>query len=197
MPLAKVGPDAMRRASASASCSKRVGGDELVEKAPALAFLRRHGAAGVEKFGGAALADDARQHRAGAHVAAGKPDAVEQERGLRLRRGDAQIGRHGDDRAGADRHAVDRGNDRLAAMEHRLDQIAGHARERQQLLHVHGDQRADDLVHIAAGAEIAAVGQEHDGVDIVGVGQGAEGVAQLGIGLEGQRILALRAGSAG
>ncbi len=56
---------------------------------------------------------------------------------------------------------------------------------------VHGDQRADDVVHVAAGTEIAAVGQEHDGVDVVGVGQRAKRVAQLGIGFEGQRIFAL------
>ena len=44
----------------------------------------------IEQLGGAALADDARQDRAGAHVAAGKADAVEQERDLGLRRADAQ-----------------------------------------------------------------------------------------------------------
>ena len=109
MPLAKVGPDAMRRASASASCLQRVGGDEPVEEAPGFAFLRRHRAAGIEKFGGAALADDPRQDRAGAHIAAGEADAVEQKRGLRLRRCDADVGGHGDDRAGAGGDAVDRG----------------------------------------------------------------------------------------
>ena len=178
MPLAKVGPAAMRRASASASLLQRVGGDQLVEKAPGLAFLRRHGAAGVKQFGGAALADDARQDRARPHVAAGKADAIEQERGLRGGRREAQIRSHGDDGAGAGRDAVDRGDDRLAAMEHGLDQIAGHAREGEQLLCVHGDQRADDLVHVAAGAEIAAVGQEHDGVDVVRIEQASRNVSR-------------------
>ena len=73
--------------------------------------------------------------------------------------------------------AVDGGDDRLAAMEHGLDQVAGHARESEQLLCVHGDQRADDLVHVAAGAEIAAVGQEHHGVDVVGISELAKRVA--------------------
>ena len=116
---------------------KRCGGDQPVVEAPALAFLRGHGAAGVEQFGGAALADDARQDRAGAHVAAGEPDAGEQERGLGFRRGEADVGGHGDDGAGADRDAVDGRDDRLAAIEHRLDEIAGHAGEGEQLLHVH------------------------------------------------------------
>ena len=138
---------------------QRVGGDQPVVKAPGFAFLRRHGAAGVKQFGGAALADDARQDRTRPHVAAGEPDPVEQERGLRGGRGEAQIRGHGDDGAGAGGDAVDRGDDRLAAMEHGLDQVAGHARERQQLIHLHGNERADDLMHVAAGAEIAAIGQ--------------------------------------
>ena len=116
MPLAKVGPDAIRRASDSASFSRTSAATSLLKKPQAFAFLRRHGAAGIEKFGGAALADDPRQDRAGAHVAAGKADAVEQKRGLRLRRCDANVGSHGDDRAGAGGDAVDRGNNRLAAM---------------------------------------------------------------------------------
>jgi len=36
----------------------------------------------------------------------------------------------------------------------RFDQIAGHAREVEQAVRVHLRERADDLVHIAAGAEI-------------------------------------------
>src|SRR5262249_42944894 len=54
-------------------------------------------------------------------------------------------------------------------------------------------QGADDVVQVAAGAEIAAVGQEDHRIDVVGVAQRAEGVAQLGIGLESERVLALRA----
>ena len=54
------------------------------------------------------------------------------------------------------------------------------------------EQRADDVVHVAAGAEIAAVRAEHHRLDVVGVGKGTERVAQFGIGFEGDRVLALR-----
>ena len=80
----------------------------------------------------------------------------------------------------------------LPQCEHRLHQIAGHAREGEQALHVHRDQRADDVVHVAAGAEVAAVRAEDDRLHVVGVGQRAEGVAQLCVALEGQRVLPLR-----
>jgi len=71
---------------------------------------------------------------------------------------------------------------------HFLDQLAGHAREGEQARHVvlahHLDQRADDLMHVAAGAEIAASAGDHDVLDLVGVLQVAEEIAQLGIGFE-------------
>ena len=73
---------------------ERRGIDQAIVEAPALALRRRHAAAGIEELGGAALADDAGQDRTRAHVAAGEPDAREQERGLGLGRGDADIGGH-------------------------------------------------------------------------------------------------------
>ena len=82
--------------------------------------------------------------------------------------------------------------DRLAAVEHRLDEVAGHPGEGEQALHVAADQRADDVVDVAAGAEVAAVRAEDDDVDVVGVGERAEPVAELGVAVEGQRVLALR-----
>jgi tRNA(Ile2) C34 agmatinyltransferase TiaS len=118
-------------ASAIASSSSFAGLDELVEEAPALALLAAERAAGVEQLARAALADDPRQHRARAHVAAGEADAVEEERGLGARGADAQVARHRQDRAGAGADAVDRGDDRLRADAHRLDEVAGHAREHQ------------------------------------------------------------------
>jgi hypothetical protein len=54
---------------------------------------------------------------------------------------------------------VDGRDDRLAATDHRLDQVTGHAGEVQQALHVHFRQRADDVVYIAAGTEIAPLGR--------------------------------------
>ena len=50
-------------------------------------------------------------------------------------------------------------------------------------------QRADDLVHVAAGAEVAAGAGDDDGLDVARVDEAAKQVAQLGIRLERQRIL--------
>jgi hypothetical protein len=66
----------------------------------------------------------------------------------------------------------------------------GHAGEGEQARHVELGQRSDDVVHVAAGAEIAALAAQHHGLDVVGIGQIAEQVAQFGVGLEGQRVLA-------
>ena len=112
---AKVGPSAMPLGERHRLGVEVGGGDEAVEEAPGGGFVGGHGAAGVEELGGAALADDAREHGAGAHVAAGEADAGEEEGGLRLGRAEAEVGGHGDDGAGADADAVDGGDDRLAA----------------------------------------------------------------------------------
>jgi hypothetical protein len=45
-------------------------------------------------------------------------------------------------------------------------------------------------VHVAAGAEVAALPAQYHGLDVVGIGQIAEQVAQFGVGVEGQRVLA-------
>ena len=78
---------------------------------------------------------------------------------------------------------------------HRFHQITGHARELEQARHIvlalHFHQRTDDLVHIAAGAEVTPGARDDDDFHVVGIRQIAERVAQLGIGLERQRILAL------
>ena len=87
MPWAKFGPSARLRASACAS-RQRVFGEPVVE-APGEALLGAHHPAGEQQFRSAALADDPRQDRAGAHVAAGEADPGEQERRLGRRRRDA------------------------------------------------------------------------------------------------------------
>jgi hypothetical protein len=139
---------------------------------------------------GAALADDARQHRAGAHVAAGQADAVEQERRLRRAPCPGAVGRQRHHGAGPGAHAVDGGHDGLRAHAHGLDQVAGHAGEHQQLgrlQRVSGpmisctsppEQKLPPSPVITTPAHVA------------GVDQAAEQVAQLGIAVEGQRILA-------
>ena len=55
----------------------------------------------------------------------------------------------------------------------------------EQLGHVHLHQRPDDLVHVAAAAEVAALAGEDDGLDVGGVAHLAEQVAQLAVGIEG------------
>ncbi len=134
-----------------------IGGHDAVEEAPGEPFFGGHGAARVEKVGGASLPDDAREDGTRAHVAARKAYARKEEGRLRLGRRDAQIGRHGDDGTGAGADAIDGADDGLSARNHGLDEIARHAREGEQALHVHLDERADDVVHVAAGTEIAAV----------------------------------------
>ena len=51
-------------------------------------------------------------------------------------------------------------------------------------------------MHIAAGAEIATVRQDHNDIYILGIDKRPESIAKLRIALEGQRILALRPGKA-
>ena len=193
MPFAKIGPTAMSRANAIAAGQQRVGRNEPVEEAPALALFAAHRAAGVKQLARAPLADQARQDRAGAHVAAREADAVEQEGGLAARRAQPQVRGHRHDRACACANAVDRGDDRLRAGAHRLHQIAGHAREHQQLGRLQPNQRADDLVHVTARAEVVAGADQHDGMHVGRVLERAEQVAQLGIRVEGQRVLAVGA----
>jgi hypothetical protein len=137
------------------------------------------------------VADQARQDRARAHVAAGQADAVEQERGLAAR--------------GADRRS-----DAIATIAPAPAQTpsiaatigCGQARivfTRSPVIRVNisssgafrRHQRADDLVHVAARAEVVASAVDHDGFHIVGVLQVGEQLAQLGIRVERQRVLAL------
>ncbi len=70
------------------------------------------------------------------------PTRVNRNAGLRLRRAEAHIAEQRDHRTGADADAIDRGDHRLRTGMHRLDQIAGHAREGEQALHVLVEQRA-------------------------------------------------------
>jgi hypothetical protein len=119
---------------------------ERVPEPPGETLLGAHGPSGVEELRRAALADDARQHGAGAHVAARKAHTCEQEGASRLRRGKPEVRGHGDDGACADCHPVHRRDYRLAAGQHRLDEVAGHPRKGQEVLHRLSDQRTDDIV---------------------------------------------------
>ena len=72
-------------------------------------------------------------------------------------RSDPQVGGHCDDCPCAYAYAIDCGDNGLAAVHDGFDQIAGHAGEGQKLFHGHFGQGADDVVHIAARAEVASV----------------------------------------
>jgi hypothetical protein len=164
--------------------------DDALEEAPRRALVGAHRASGVEQVGRAPLPDHARQQRARAHVGAGQAHAHEQERRPRARRAEADVGSERDHRARARAHAVDGRDDRLRAMAHRLDEVAGHAREVDEARVVHRRQRADDLVHVAAGAEVAAGAGDDDRAHVARVDEPAEQVAQLRVRVERQRVLA-------
>ena len=75
---------------------------------------------------------------------------------------------------------------------HRLHRLAGHAGEFEQADRIHLDQRTDDLEHVAAGTEIAALAGEDERLDLIVTRSGAENAGDLGIALEGERVLAVR-----
>src|SRR5690606_39118307 len=54
-------------------------------------------------------------------------------------------------------------------------------------------QGTDDVVHVAAGAEVAFRAGDDHALHLVHVRKGAERVAQFRVGFEGQRVLALGA----
>ena len=75
-----------------------------------------------------------------------------------------------------------------AALANGQDEIAGESGELEQAVVVPREQRADDVLDVAAGAEGPPVAGDHDGAD-AGLGiERAEGVAQLGVDLEGERV---------
>jgi hypothetical protein len=102
------------------------------------------------------------------------------------------IGRHGEDRARTRAHAVDRRDDRLRALAHGFHRLAGHAGEVEQVDRIHFNQRADDLEHVAAGAEIAALTRDDKNLDLLVLRRRAKDVRDLGIAFEGQRVLLVR-----
>src|SRR3546814_8179840 len=81
---------------------------------------------------------------------------------------------HCHDSAGACADAVDRGDHGLRTGAHRLHQIARHSGEGEKLGHVHLGERADDLVDVAARAELAACTSDNDRLNILLIDQIAE-----------------------
>src|SRR5262249_33887189 len=140
--------------------------DDAVKVAPALALLRRHDASGIKQLRRAPVTDDARQQGTGAHVAAGKTDAGEQERGFGLRCPEAEIAEQRYHRACTDTDAIDGTDNRLRARAHGFYELTGHPRKLEKSIHISAQQRPNDVVDIAAGAEIAAVRAEYDDLDV-------------------------------
>ena len=62
---------------------------------------------------------------------------------------------------GSGSRAVQRSDDWLVKLTHVGDERASHARELEMSLHVTGQQRANDVVHVAAGAEALAGAGQH------------------------------------
>ena len=150
--------------------------------------LRGDEVAQHEELAGVAQADDARQQPGRAHVGAGEPDPGEEEGDLRALRRDPDVARRGDHRAGAGHRAVERRHHRPAAVADGEDEVAGEAGELEQPRGIAREQRADDVLDVAAGAEGAAGAGDDDGAD-AGLGvERAEGVAELGVDLEGERV---------
>ena len=171
---------------------QRFGRHNLVVKSPAMAFVGGHRPARKQQFRSAALPDDPGQNRTGPHIAPSQPNPGEQECATGAGRGDAQVGGHGDDRAGTHTNPINRCDNRLAAMDHRFDQITGHPGKGQKLFHVHPGQWADDVMHIAARTEITAVRRKNHSLNFVGIGQIAKPVAQFGVTGKGQWVFAIR-----
>ena len=169
-----------------------IGFDEVVEKAPICCFVAFHHAPGEEELSGSPLPDDAGQNGTRAHIAPGQTDSREKEGHLAVRRTDAKVRGHRHDGAGPHADALDRCNYHLRACANRLHQVARHPCETEEFGHIHLRQRPYDLMHVAAGAEIATRPAQDHHLDFVHVHEVAEGVAQLGIRLERERILLLR-----
>ena len=190
MACASVGPRARSSASANAcACSSSAATSRLKnpQRGP---LLRRHGARRVEQLRRSTVPDDARQDGARPHVAASEAHARKKKRRTRRRRAKTQVRRHRDAGARAGAHAVDGCDDRLRTKTHLQHEIARHARKFQQLRIAHAGQRANDLVHITTGAEVATGAGDDERFDFADPAQGAEELAELGVGIKRQRVLA-------
>jgi hypothetical protein len=121
-----------------------------------------------------------------------RPDPGEQECSLGGGCAQAHVAGQRHHGAGAGADAVDGADHGLRAIAHGLDEVAGHAGELKQLGHGHLGQRADDLVHVTTGAEVAAGAGDYHRLDIDAAPERLEQLTEFGIGLEGQRVLAFR-----
>ena len=150
--------------------------------------VRIHKLARQQQLAGASVSDDAGQEPGGPHVGAGEADLGEEKRDFRGFRGHADVARRGDHRARAGRRAVHGPDDRPPAAPHRENQIAREPRELLERFQVAPQQRADDVLDVAARTKRAPRAGDDDRAHL-GLGiQPPKRVAQLGIDLEGERI---------
>ena len=140
-----------------------------------------------------AQTDDAGEEPRGSHVRPGEADLGEEESDLRRFGGDADVARSRDHRARARHRAVQRPDDRAAALPHRQDQVARQTRELEQALVVAAEQGTDDVFHVAPGAERPSGARDHQGAHARLHVQGPEGVPKLRVHLEGKCVEALGA----
>src|SRR5262249_3260177 len=89
--------------------------------------------------------------------------------------------------------AVDGRDHRLAAAPNVQDHVTGHGGELVEAGAVAAKQRADDVLHVSAGAEAAAGPCDHDRAHLAHFRQPGEGAAQLGVDLEGERVQSIGA----
>ena len=133
-------------------------------------------------------ADDPGQEPRRSHVGAGQAHPRKEKGDLGVLRRDPDVagGRDHGPRAGDS--AVERRHDRPATLAHGQNEIAGEAGELEQARGIPREQRADDVLDIAAAAERSAGAGDDDGAN-AGLGvERAEGVPELGVDLEGERV---------
>ena len=95
-----------------------------------------------------------------------KPNLHKQKSNLRFFAGDANVGRERDAGAGAGSRAVRLAITGLRQRANVCDQLASHARKLEQAFHVAAEEFADDVVHVAAGAERSAGAGDHNNAHV-------------------------------
>ncbi len=140
---------------------------QTVEEAPALRLRAGHRAAGVEQLRRPPLADDAGQDGAGPHVTPSKPTRLKRKATfafsvpMRMSEAMAMIA-PAPAQTPSIAATIGCGQPRIAFTSSPVSSCEGH-----EALRIHLDQRADDLEHVAAGAEIASRARDHDGLHLL------------------------------
>ena len=176
---------------------QRLRRNNSIVEPPSLCFVGAHEASTIQQIASTSIADDSREDGAGAHVRSTQTDAGKEECDLTARRPVAEVAGHGDDRSGSSAYPIHGCDDRLWAGAHGGDESSRHPCECEELIRplcfTHAHERTNDLVNVAARAEVAARPSHHDDVDVRRLRELTEGVGQFAIRLEGERVLLVRA----